>query len=384
MIVRSTTRPLRSTLRTASGGAALALLTATLTLAGCGGGGNDSPAAPPPVEQPPATPPPPPPSSISASNQCQAYPTVAASGITGSLVSGVSNPQGRPLTFSVTTQPTRGSVSVAPNGAFSYTTAQKSRGFDDSFTFSVSDGQTTARATYRLIYGKARIMPMGDSITEGVETYTGGDDNGGPVRVQRVGYRYQLQQLLTQNGYDYDFVGRFQYGGSATPPLADPDNEGHGGQTTQYLATSVVTDAFTASVPDVVLLHIGTNDVNNSPATPTATPMQALLTTASAWATANQPVQVVVARIIRFRTGTAGEQRVSQLNTAVTSMINQNFASTTGALKVSQADFESATIAMTQGDDDVTGLHPSRAGYDQMSQVWFNTLVTQKLVNKCD
>lgn len=386
MTVRSTTRSSRSTLRSASGSAALALIAATLAIAGCGGSDNDDTPAPVPVPTPdtPQPPAPPPPGAISAANQCEAFPAAAAAtSVTGSVASSVTNPQNRTLSFSLATQATRGTVTLAPNGTFTYTSTEKSRGFADSFGFTVSDGQGgTAQATYRVIYGKARIMPLGDSITEGVETFGNGDP-GGPAEGLRVAYRAQLYQLLTQAGYQFDFVGRKQNGSAANLP--DPDNEATGGFTTADVANGVITQALTAGNPDVVLVHLGTNEIHDLPVTtPTAGPMQNLLTSARNWATTNQqPVQAVVARIIKFREGTRHAQNVAVLNTAVTTMIGQNFA-TPGLLTVSQIDFERETIELTPAPADDTGLHPTRAGYDRMGQLWFNDLVTKKLVNTCN
>ena len=382
MIARSSKRRLHSILGSSSARAAVALIAASALIAGCGSDNNndDGGTAPPPSGGTPQPPAPPAGGAISASNQCQAYPTVTAAGITGSVAAAVSNPQNRTLSFTLTTDAARGKVNLASNGAFTYTSTEKNRGFSDSFTYSVSDGQGgTATATAKVVYGKARIMPLGDSITKGVETYDGTD---GPADAAQVAYRAQLYELLTQGNYQFDFVGRRKNGEAAG--LTDPDHEGWGGFDTNQVVNEVLTPALTANTPDVVLTHLGTNDINdNRSATPSATPMQDLLSAARTWSTANQPMHVVVARIINFRTGEAGADKVSVLNDAVTTMINQNFA-TPGALKVSQADFQSATIDMTPAGADVTGLHPSRAGYDAMARVWYDALVAQKVIDRCE
>ena len=107
----------------------------------------------------------------------------------------------------------------------------------ESFTFS-SD---------RLI----KVMPLGDSITE----MRGGTDS----------YRRTLwDMLVNQSGYSVDFVGG-QYG--VRPTSGDPlhwdydlDHEGHSGFRADQIRDGLpgwVADAD----PDVVLLHIGTNDL---------------------------------------------------------------------------------------------------------------------------
>lgn len=60
--------------------------------------------------------------------------------------------------------------------------------------------------------GGVRVMPLGDSITEGTQV--------------PGGYRIGLWQRLSAAGYRVDFVGT-QFNGPAT--LGDHDHEGHPG-----------------------------------------------------------------------------------------------------------------------------------------------------------
>lgn len=88
-----------------------------------------------------------------------------------------------------------------------------------------------------------RVMPLGDSITAGVGSRSGGS------------YRTVLYDRLRASGLDVDFVGSRQSGSGA-----DPDHEGHGGWTVERIAAQV--DGWLELYqPDVVLLHIGTNNV---------------------------------------------------------------------------------------------------------------------------
>ncbi|MEW2415305.1 SGNH/GDSL hydrolase family protein [Streptomyces sp. NPDC046866] len=84
-----------------------------------------------------------------------------------------------------------------------------------------------------------RIMPLGDSITQGAGSTTG------------AGYRQALWEHLA--GVDY--VGS-QASGAAT----DPDHEGHGGYTINQVRVGL--DGWLAAArPDVILLHLGINDL---------------------------------------------------------------------------------------------------------------------------
>ncbi len=89
-----------------------------------------------------------------------------------------------------------------------------------------------------------RIMPLGDSITYGVGSTDG------------AGYRARLEDRLSTAGFRVDFVGSRDAG----PAGMDDDNEGHSGWTISRLARRV--DRWLAAYrPEIVLLHIGTNDV---------------------------------------------------------------------------------------------------------------------------
>ena len=86
----------------------------------------------------------------------------------------------------------------------------------------------------------ARIMPLGDSITEGV--------NGG--------YRNDLYTGLRQDNCGVSYVGTLS---DPNTRVADRNHEGHTGLTIGGIASSV--DAWMAKTqPDIILLMIGTND----------------------------------------------------------------------------------------------------------------------------
>jgi len=103
-----------------------------------------------------------------------------------------------------------------------------------------------------------KILCVGDSITQG----------GKRDRAEYT-YRYPLQKLLLEAGVSFDFIGSQQKGlhGDATwPDIApgvpfDPDHEGYYGNKTQQVADKVQA-AWTDNTPapDLVLIHLGTND----------------------------------------------------------------------------------------------------------------------------
>ena len=89
-----------------------------------------------------------------------------------------------------------------------------------------------------------RIMALGDSIT------------GSPGC-----WRALLWQRLTTNGYtNIDFVGTLPPQGCGF--TYDGENEGHGGELVTNVADQNLMPArLAATLPDIVIMHFGTNDV---------------------------------------------------------------------------------------------------------------------------
>src|SRR3954468_13523052 len=91
--------------------------------------------------------------------------------------------------------------------------------------------------------GGVRVMPLGDSITEGTQV-PGGSRTG-------------LWQRAAGAGYRIDFVGS-QFNGPAE--LGDHDHEGHPGWRIDQIDANIV-GWLRSTTPHTVLLHIGTNDI---------------------------------------------------------------------------------------------------------------------------
>jgi lysophospholipase L1-like esterase len=90
-----------------------------------------------------------------------------------------------------------------------------------------------------------RILPLGDSITAGAGGTTGG------------GYRAPLWELARQRHlFAIDFVGSL-----ASRGVVDPQHEGHSGWRTDQIRANI-DNWLATSQPDVILLHIGINDLH--------------------------------------------------------------------------------------------------------------------------
>ncbi|MFI5868099.1 FG-GAP-like repeat-containing protein [Streptomyces sp. NPDC051546] len=194
-----------------------------------------------------------------------------------------------------------------------------------------------------------RIMPLGDSITAG-------EGSSG-----RAGYRAPLWDLImAQSGYTPDFVGS---GSSGTTP--DPDNEGHSGYTIKNIRDGI--DRWqAAAAPDVVLLHLGINDLNSHNADPAAAAVE--LTGLIDRVDANRTgVTVIVQGLL---TDTRGQtERTGVFNAALQEAVAARAAS---GRHVRYAEPPRLALPTELPD----GLHPSDGGYRKMATAYDEVLRT--------
>jgi lysophospholipase L1-like esterase len=196
-----------------------------------------------------------------------------------------------------------------------------------------------------------RIMPLGDSITYGLGS-TG-----------TVGYRRLLYQLLLGAGHSIDFVGSQTNG---TPQDFDRNHEGHSGWRADQIRDNI-TGWLNSTPADVILLHIGTNDISQGQgASNPANEINQILNLIDAWEGLNNQVWVILARIINRNDSLSG----------ITSTLNgliQNLAESRIALgdKIVVVDMESA---LDYPADLADAVHPNDAGYEKMDAVWLAAL----------
>ncbi len=229
-----------------------------------------------------------------------------------------------------------------------------------------------------------RIMPLGNSITAGSmctngSIWTGCTPLGGNVA---VGYRQRLYQLLSAAGYQIDFVGSQHFGYDL---MQDPDCAGFGGHNDRQLAeimlygkttyrgvtTTYTPGPYMQSYPaDVVLLHIGTNDV-----LATDTQSQDVYRILDAiddyeeWS--GQPVMVFVARIIGQRGYPCGTHPGTQAyNALIEDLVAARLAA---GDQISLVDMECGA-GLDYNSDLTDEVHPNQTGYDKMADAWFTAL----------
>ncbi len=199
-----------------------------------------------------------------------------------------------------------------------------------------------------------RIMPLGDSIT------------GSPGC-----WRALLWNNLQNTGYtNIHFVGTQPPQGCGIP--YDGDNEGHGGA----LATNIVSlnelpGWLSATNPDIVLMHLGTNDVWSNIATSTI--LAAYSTLVDQMRANNPNMKILVAQIIPMNPSGCSycAQGVINLNAAIPAWARSKSTAQSPIVVVDQwTGFNDST-------DTVDGVHPNDAGNQKMASKWYPPLTAQ-------
>jgi lysophospholipase L1-like esterase len=270
----------------------------------------------------------------------------------------------------------------ATSGEFTYARTSPARGTLDRFTYRVTDSAgRSADAEVRILYGARRIMPLGDSITDGVERYHPATGNL-PAVASRTGYRKALRERLVAAGYAVDLVGGERSGSAAA--FADAEHEGHPGYRQSNVRDGIVS-WLARSPADVVLLHVGTNDINAASITDVAATGEAL-SYMQAWSASsrNPALTVLLATVVGQRF--VGAALVPVFNANLAALHSAQWSTPSDRFAVSLVDMHSAVdvaIHLSDPADDVVGLHPNPEGYGRMAQAWFDALVRARAVARC-
>jgi lysophospholipase L1-like esterase len=183
-------------------------------------------------------------------------------------------------------------------------------------------------------------MPLGDSITIG--------SNGG--------YRTLLwKKLVQQDGKKLDFVGSLTDGPA---DLGDKNHEGHGGWRIEQIRASI-DNWSTTYKPELVLLHIGTNDMGQNFNVSTAP--DRLKDLVNRICTNNPGVEVIVASIIPF---SGLDSRINSYNATIPGIVSSVQGS---GCKATFFNMNQKLTIADLGD----GVHPTAAGYNKMAEAWY-------------
>jgi lysophospholipase L1-like esterase len=208
--------------------------------------------------------------------------------------------------------------------------------------------------------GPCKIMPFGDSITQGFNV--------------AGGYRAPLLHLALAAKRDITYVGSANdYSVPSVDGVTFPRNhEGHGGFTIEgnngiarFVATSIP-----SYTPHIVTLMIGTNDINGNNNLSDAPNRLGKLLDAIAMRDPN--ILVVLAQIVPSRTDDTNNA-IRTYNSAMPNLVSTRVSKGQRIVLVdmygaftANASYKQALLA--------DNLHPNQAGYDLMADVWFKAL----------
>jgi len=260
----------------------------------------------------------------------------------------------------------------------------------------------------RVSAAQLKIMPLGDSITEGVETDAGGGVNHG-------GYRFGLWNLLQSNDSplkgNVDFVGSQStpgehFGGLTGDQDYDADNEGHSGYTVNNIFNNL-DGYFSANSPDVILLNIGVNDLAQHHDPASTTGENDLYNLIEKIFYERPSVHLYVSSILGvpdnyvwgpppgYSDVAAFQAAIQEYNAKIPGLVNTfkalgdniTFVDMYDTLGYSEAENDSASHTdftwvtnTNQGSlfgKIGPGIHPSWDGYNKMAQTWYNALVPE-------
>lgn len=240
-----------------------------------------------------------------------------------------------------------------------------------------------------------KIMPLGDSNTRG--TYPVSEAGPHPASIGAGGYRYPLQQMLTNGGYRFDFVGSQtsnSVGGQGDDPPAtwtydsafDRDHQGLAGFTNSGLITGGNVPTFTGDPiiaapslvnalslyqPDIVLLMSGTNGLNTSNI---ATNLQTLNNVIQTITTNSPSTRVIVSTLYDRWDSTAMHDATETYNVGIPSLVTAAQASgkrvtfvDTGAVLT----YDNFCYSGTTTDWKADRVHPDPLSLAKPAAVWY-------------
>jgi len=185
-------------------------------------------------------------------------------------------------------------------------------------------------------------MPLGDSITEGTG-YAGG-------------YRGILYRSAVTDTKSITFVGSLTTNPATGITGFPTAHEGHFAWTIQQVDNIIPTPTLDVS-PHIVLLHLGTNDVNQN-LTGASTRLKSVV---SQIVTALPNSLLVVAKLIPSSGSTAADVAY---NADIPAIVQEQVNSGKHVILVDQyTGFPTSEL----GD----GVHPNQAGYTRMAGVWY-------------
>jgi len=202
------------------------------------------------------------------------------------------------------------------------------------------------RMSYDPFPNGTKIMPLGDSITDGYNILGG--------------YRTELWRLLVDGGYEINFVGSLA---SGPPNLPDKDHEGHSGWQIAQIHKRLE-GWLRRAQPEVLLLLIGSNDIGRDDEVETAPDrLDALI----ADIFKQQPNVTLFVGSIPPIDAPPVNQRVINYNSAIATLIANR---SNAGESIFFVDIYSALTVRDLED----GLHPNLDGHQKIARTWYEAI----------
>ena len=217
------------------------------------------------------------------------------------------------------------------------------------------------------VFGKypIKILPLGDSITHADSSH--------------YSYRYKLWKKLIDSGIEFDFIGSMNTNSGGNPVWPqykglsfDQNHEGHSGWRAEELLygrpsnpeLGDLTDWLKIYTPDIVLLHIGTNDLGAGQSySSTANEIKLIIDTIRM---DNQDVTILLAKIIP-RNYTYNN--IIAFNEYIEPIAQEKKLPNSPVIVVDQ------WTGFSYEEDTYDGTHPNTSGEEKMAEKWFQTIV---------
>ena len=209
-----------------------------------------------------------------------------------------------------------------------------------------------------------RIMALGNSITQSNSSYKS--------------YRYPLWQKLVNAKVSFDFVGSMRNNSSGNPiwpdyqgQTFDQDHEGHWGWRADEIlngksGSAKLSDWLQGYMPDIVLLHLGTNDLIQGQGVNST--LEDLRQVVGVIRAKNPKVIVLLAKLIPSNTNTTWKAAIEAFNVLVPALAVELHRIESPVLLVDQFSGYNSYL------DNHDGLHPNALGEEKMATKWFEAL----------
>ncbi len=195
-----------------------------------------------------------------------------------------------------------------------------------------------------------KIMAFGDSITVGIDRSGTGDYSPG-------GYRGPLKNNLVTSGYNVDMVGRSSQKGTLEMS-SDSEHEGYGAQRASVLA-NIIGPAMQASNPNVVLIHVGTNNLTDDGVQEDIDSVKQIINSITS---SNPDALIVLAKILPIPAySTTNSRDVPTFNNALST-----FDSMPNVVVVNMNSISEDLLP--------DGIHPNKVGYETMAGIWASAI----------